>query len=350
MKKLLLLTVLLAFAIVGFSQSATNGYYTSSSGGSCGQGGYNMGPPVMTDMDMRSAMDAMDRQPFDDDKMRIAEQVIRGHAPSSIQVRELVSMLIFESSKLAFAKTAYTYVYDPQSYYLVSAAFTFSSTGSELAEYTAAIGYSNTTTWTASYGGSNGGGHCGSGTTQTGHVCGAGCNYGSACGSGSYQGGGHVCSSGCNHGTSSGGGYGQNGYYGGSSSTTYTGSGNGMTYYGEVNTTPVVPVMPMCGMCSGYHEMQFICDGEFASVADAVYGRTFDSDKISMAKQAIGTRFVSAVQVARLMGYFTFESSKLDFAKWAYRHCWDQQNYYLVNDAFTFSSSVRELDEFIRFG
>jgi hypothetical protein len=120
-----------------------------------------------------------------------------------------------------------------------------------------------------------------------------------------------------------------------------------MTYSGYVNTTPA---MPMCGMCSGYHAMNIVCENEFGSISSAICNRTFESDKLLVAKQAIGGKLLSADQVRRIMGLFTFESSKLEFAKWAYRNTWDPQNYYVVNDAFTFSSSIRDLDEFIRRG
>ena len=45
---------------------------------------------------------------------------------------------------------------------------------------------------------------------------------------------------------------------------------------------------------------------------------------------------------------FSFEDSKLDFAKYAYERTYDIDNYYKVNDAFTFESSVDELNEYIQ--
>ncbi len=338
MKKILLLSALFLAAIVGFAQHGT-GYNHGASGGYHGSGGYNMGPPVMSACDFNKACDAIRRQPFDDDKLRIAEQVSRGNNLTALQVRDFTELMTFESTKLSFAKCAYTKVLDPQNYYVVYDAFTFSSSVSELANYTNAIGFSGGQTYTGTYGGSNGS-HQGGGH---GHTCSSSCNHG--VGTNSYYG---TSSSG----SCGGGNVGVNGYYG-SSSTTVVGSGNGMTYTGQINSVPVVPVVPaipMCGMCSGHHEMNVVCEGEFGNIAGAVCRQTFESDKILVAKQAIGCKMVSADQVRRLMGKFTFESTKLDFAKWAYRHCWDAQNYYIVNDAFTFSSSVRELDEFIRFG
>lgn len=123
------------------------------------------------------------------------------------------------------------------------------------------------------------------------------------------------------------------------------GGGNGVVYSGGVNT---VPVMPMCGMCHGHHAAMNICEMEFASIVRAVGSKCFESDKILVAEQATYGKMLSADQVRRLMLMFTFESSRLDFAKYAYSRTYDPMNYYIVNDAFTFSSSIRELDRFIR--
>jgi len=47
------------------------------------------------------------------------------------------------------------------------------------------------------------------------------------------------------------------------------------------------------------------------------------------------------------MQAFTFEDTKLQFAKFAYGRTFDIGNYFVVNNAFDFSSSVDELNAFI---
>ncbi|MCF6365220.1 MAG: DUF4476 domain-containing protein [Bacteroidales bacterium] len=74
---------------------------------------------------------------------------------------------------------------------------------------------------------------------------------------------------------------------------------------------------------------------------------SFENDKLRIARQAISTHRVKANQIYRILMSFSFESTKLKLAKFAYRHCVDKRNYYLVNDAFSFSSSIRELDNYI---
>jgi hypothetical protein len=56
---------------------------------------------------------------------------------------------------------------------------------------------------------------------------------------------------------------------------------------------------------------------------------------------------MSAVQVRELMEAFTFESTRVEFAKFAYPMVTDKERFYIVYDAFTFSSSIDELDDFI---
>ena len=44
---------------------------------------------------------------------------------------------------------------------------------------------------------------------------------------------------------------------------------------------------------------------------------------------------------------FSFEDSKLDFAKYCYGYTYDLGNYYMVNDAFDFESTIEELNNYI---
>ncbi len=47
------------------------------------------------------------------------------------------------------------------------------------------------------------------------------------------------------------------------------------------------------------------------------------------------------------MDKFTYEDNKLEFAKLAYKNCTDKDDYYRVNESFTYSSSKSELNEYI---
>jgi hypothetical protein len=47
------------------------------------------------------------------------------------------------------------------------------------------------------------------------------------------------------------------------------------------------------------------------------------------------------------MQKFTYEESKLDYAKYAYDYCLNQSNYYKVNAAFDFELTIDDLNEFL---
>ncbi|WP_290848340.1 DUF4476 domain-containing protein [Flavobacterium sp.] len=73
----------------------------------------------------------------------------------------------------------------------------------------------------------------------------------------------------------------------------------------------------------------------------------FEDTRIKTAKQMIANNCMSSAQVAQMCQEFTFEANRLDLAKFAFGFCVDPNNYYKVNDVFTYSSSTDELTEFV---
>ncbi len=86
---------------------------------------------------------------------------------------------------------------------------------------------------------------------------------------------------------------------------------------------------------------------EFNDLKRSINSKTFEESKMTIAKQVVSNACLFAGQVRELMQLFTFENSRLDLAKVAYDHTYDIGNYYKVNDAFTFESSIDELNEYI---
>lgn len=85
----------------------------------------------------------------------------------------------------------------------------------------------------------------------------------------------------------------------------------------------------------------------FNKLKQVVANRWFDSSKLEVAKQGISGYAISSAQLAELMGLLSFESSKLELAKFGYQYVADKQKFYIVNDAFSFESSISELNRFI---
>jgi len=115
-------------------------------------------------------------------------------------------------------------------------------------------------------------------------------------------------------------------------STNYGYEGNGWCG----TPTPPVPPAPMC-----------MSHMEFIQLKSSIENKSFESSKLQIAKQALGYNNFSSVQIADLMRSFDFETTKLDFAKCAYPKVIDKQNFYLVNNAFTFESSIQDLNQFV---
>jgi len=75
--------------------------------------------------------------------------------------------------------------------------------------------------------------------------------------------------------------------------------------------------------------------------------KTFSDTQLRLAKQIVSSNYLTVSQLARVANVFSFESTKLEFAKFAYDYAYDPENYWLINEIFTFSSSTDELDAFL---
>jgi hypothetical protein len=97
----------------------------------------------------------------------------------------------------------------------------------------------------------------------------------------------------------------------------------------------------------GWGNIQPMSAQDFQQLINTVSNRSFESDKLLISKQALKDRYLSTAQIAQLMNLYSFESTKLAFAKYAFDFCADPQNYYTINDAFTFSGSINSLEQYI---
>ncbi len=89
-------------------------------------------------------------------------------------------------------------------------------------------------------------------------------------------------------------------------------------------------------------------EGEFSAAKQSLESKGFEDSKMTLAKQIARDRCFSVAQVKSIMGMFSFEDSKLEFSKFAYDHTYDMGNYYQVNDAFSFESSIDDLNKYIQ--
>lgn len=121
--------------------------------------------------------------------------------------------------------------------------------------------------------------------------------------------------------------------------TTYTTTTSGTVQQANVEPAPAV-VSAGCGAP--------MAAADFEDASASISSKGFDETKLTLAKQIAGSNCLSTTQVKAVMELFGFEDSKLDFAKFAYDHVSDRNNYYKVNDAFGFSGSVDALNSYIQ--
>jgi hypothetical protein len=86
---------------------------------------------------------------------------------------------------------------------------------------------------------------------------------------------------------------------------------------------------------------------QFETAFNSLKNQSFEDSKLKVAKQISKNNCLSVNQIKTIMKDFSFEDNKLDFAKFAYQYAYDKQNYYLLNDAFDFSTSVDTLNDFL---
>lgn len=131
-----------------------------------------------------------------------------------------------------------------------------------------------------------------------------------------------------------GGNYPGSGYPGGGN---HPGSGHPGGHHGGGNyNPPPAPCMPTV---------------EFNQALQSIQSNKMESCKLSTAKQvaARNSGRICTDQILQITRIFSFESDKLEFAKFAYNHCSDKANYYRVADAFSFQSTKEELFKFIKY-
>lgn len=96
-----------------------------------------------------------------------------------------------------------------------------------------------------------------------------------------------------------------------------------------------------------YLEDVIMNQNSFENLVELLSEEWFDSRRLATAKNAIKNNTFSAEQVKQLIETFTFESSKLEIAKFSYDHTIDKENYYIIFSTLNYNSSVNELEIWI---
>ncbi len=86
---------------------------------------------------------------------------------------------------------------------------------------------------------------------------------------------------------------------------------------------------------------------DFSKIKNNISANNFEDTKLTVAKDIIKSKCLTAMQIHDVMKLFNFEDNRLELAKYAYNYVFDKDNYYEVYKAFQFNSSIDMLKESI---
>ncbi len=87
----------------------------------------------------------------------------------------------------------------------------------------------------------------------------------------------------------------------------------------------------------------YMSPSDFSALKYSIDNASFDHTKLTLAKSGISQNTLSIEQIREVILLFSFESTKLEIAKYAYNYTPDKDKYYQLGDAFTFDSSKNEI-------
>lgn len=121
--------------------------------------------------------------------------------------------------------------------------------------------------------------------------------------------------------------------------TTTRSTSNNQATHVDHQKNKIKQVTPVCSPMS---------PTTMGSVLGQIKKQSFEDNKLNIIKQVLAGNCINAAQVKQLMGEFKFDENKLKVAKMCYEKTTDKNNYFTLNDAFSFSSTADELNTFLQ--
>lgn len=112
------------------------------------------------------------------------------------------------------------------------------------------------------------------------------------------------------------------------------------------NNNQPYPEVHSKGINSGYQGLMTY--KEFEMMKERVKQNTLETGRLETAKMMTRENVLTAIQVAEIARLFTFDNSRLDFAKYAFDYTYDREAYNVVGDALTFQKNKEDLQQFIQ--
>jgi hypothetical protein len=123
-------------------------------------------------------------------------------------------------------------------------------------------------------------------------------------------------------------------------------------FLGRKNATPVpAPAYTNAPATSPFQTVAYAPDGfteaEFESLRSSVLQQHFTDTRMGIIRQAIRGRSLTTAQDTELIRLFSFDGDKVKLAKLLYDFTSDRENYFKINNLFSFSTSVDELNKYL---
>lgn len=89
-------------------------------------------------------------------------------------------------------------------------------------------------------------------------------------------------------------------------------------------------------------------DQEFSDMVKTLRNEAFSKNRLTLSKTIIrAKKCFTTKQIKEFMGLFNFDDERLELAQFAYDYVTNQDVYYLLSDAFSFSSSKENFQKFL---
>ena len=94
--------------------------------------------------------------------------------------------------------------------------------------------------------------------------------------------------------------------------------------------------------------LKLMSDNDYFLLQERLSRQKDDQKRIMLAKRALRNSLITSEDAKELLYLFSFEDSRLAFAKLAYSRTSDPENFSLVYETFQHPSSIRQLEAFIQ--
>lgn len=94
-------------------------------------------------------------------------------------------------------------------------------------------------------------------------------------------------------------------------------------------------------------QVVFATDVQATELVNRLINISFDNKRVQTAKNALKNNYYTAHQVKRILETFSFDTYRLDVAKYAYDVSYDKGNFFVVGDAFDFDSYADDLERYM---